>query len=220
MVSDSGICAGIGIISKNATDDNSISEIKRVTGLLQSNNYPVIEFWNHGYDHSRIVEKYEFDGPDYNYQFGHIQSAQNFFSKSLNFTCRSFGAPFNKTSTETASAINHFPEINVWMCYQKIENQHPKGWKDPDKEVIINTDKRIILDIEYASVYKFNSNEMIKNYKHDKKKPYVLIQLHPDAWKGKSFEEFGKLIHFYKSGNRAVFMTPYQYYEYLLKLDN
>jgi hypothetical protein len=220
IVSDSGICAGVGIIAKNVVTESTVSEIQRVSCILQANKYPVIEFWNHGYDHSRVNDKYEFDGTDYNYQFGHIQSAQNFFSKTLYFTCRSFGAPFNKTSTETATAINHFPEINVWMCYQKIENQYPNNWKDPNKKVIKATDEHIILDVDYASVYKFKSDEMIKNYKHDKKKPYILIQLHPNVWKKASFDEFEKLIHFYKSGNRAIFMTPFQYYEYLHKLNN
>jgi hypothetical protein len=167
-----------------------------------------------------VKEKYEFDGTDYHYQYSHIQSAQNFFTKTLSLTCRSFGAPFNKTSTETKSAITHFAEINVWMCYEKIENQYPSDWKDPNEKVILATDKHIILDVDYASVFKFNSYEMIKNYKQDKKKPYILIQLHPNLWKEKSFEEFEKLIHFYKSGNHAVFMTPFQYYEYLHELHN
>ncbi|HEY5593099.1 MAG TPA: hypothetical protein VIK55_19045 [Paludibacter sp.] len=217
MVADNDICAGVGVISKKVTTESSISEIQRISSLLQPNKFPIIEFWNHGYDHSHFNNKYEFKGTDYNFQFDHIQLAQNFFSKSLNFTCHSFGAPFNRTSKETASEITHFPEINVWMCYEKIENQYQKEWKDPNKRVINATDEHIILNVDYLYFFKFPAEKIMYNYNHDKTKPYILIQIHPAAWNDDSFKKFEQLIHFYKDGNRGIFMTPYQYYQYLHK---
>ena len=50
---DDSICASIGVISKNV-HENSIPEIQRISTLHQVNGSPVIEFWNHGYDHLNL----------------------------------------------------------------------------------------------------------------------------------------------------------------------
>jgi peptidoglycan/xylan/chitin deacetylase (PgdA/CDA1 family) len=218
MVIDNEICASIGIITKNVTTNESIEEIKRISNILQPNQFPIIEFWNHGYDHSRNGKVHEFQGTDILLQDNHIQLAQNFFSQSLNLTSKTFSAPFNKTSIETANALGHFPEIKVWMCYEKIENQYQKEWKDPNKKLITIADQRIMLNVDYLYVKSFPVEKIIDNYKYDKKKPYILIQIHPGGWDDSGFEKFKKLIDFFKTGNRAIFMTPFQYYQYLHKI--
>ena len=215
MVSDNGICAGIGVISKFVTTEGSISEIQRLSALKQSNNFPTIEFWNHGYDHSKVNDYTEFYKTSYEYQLNHIHMAQNFFTSRLHLTSNSFGAPFNRTSTETASALNDFPEINVWQYYEKIEKQYQKEWKDPNQRVINEIDQHIILNVDYLFLHNFPSEKVTHNYNHDKNKPYILVQIHPAYWDEKSFNKFEQFIHFYRNTNRAVFMTPYQYYLYL-----
>ena len=85
VVIDKEICASIGIISKPLSSKNSISEIRRISKIKQKNNFPVIEFWNHGYDHSKNGNKTEFYGTDFNYQLSHIQKSQDFFIDSSCF---------------------------------------------------------------------------------------------------------------------------------------
>jgi hypothetical protein len=52
IVSNNNICASIGVIPANITSSDSKSEIKRLSSLTQlGNNYPIIEFWSHGYSH-------------------------------------------------------------------------------------------------------------------------------------------------------------------------
>lgn len=218
MVEDNEICASVGIITKNVTTNESIEEIKRVSNILQPNKFPVIEFWNHGYDHYRNGKVHEFQGTDLLLQNNHIQYVQDFFILNLNLTSKTFSAPYNKTSEETANALRHFPEINVWMCYEKIENRYQKSWKDPKKKLITLTDLNIMLNVDYLYVNSFPIDKVISNYKYDKKKPYILIQIHPGGWDDSEFAKFKELIDFYKIGNRATFMTPYQYYQYLHKI--
>lgn len=215
IVDENQICAGIGVISKQLSTKNSISEIRRLSKIKQSNNFAVFEFWNHGFDHSKNGKETEFYGTNLEYQLNHIQKSQDFFIDSLQCISHSFGAPFNKTTSETASALKRYPDINVWMCYQKIEKEENNKWKDPKKKAIYSLDRFIILDVDYLYLMDFSIDNIKKNYDHDKTKPYILIQIHPERWNNKSFENFKKLIRFYKDQKRAVFMTPYQYYEFL-----
>ena len=216
VVIDKEICASIGIISKPLSSKNSISEIRRISKIKQKNNFPVIEFWNHGYDHSKNGNKTEFYGTDFNYQLSHIQKSQDFFIDSLQFVSHSFGAPFNKTNSVTEAALKKHPDINVWMRYQKNEKQNSNHyWKDPKRNVINSSDRNLILHVDYLSLKDFYMDRLQKNFNKDKNKPYILIQIHPQHWDNKSFDNFIKLISFYKDQKRGVFMTPYQYYKSL-----
>ena len=213
---DDSICAGIGVISKNV-HESSIPEIQKIANIKQKNGFPVVEFWNHGYDHLDLKansEITEFYNTDYNYQHTHIRLAQHFFSDTLHLTGHSFGAPHNRTKLITEGIIESFPEIKVWQHYGKIEQYTHTGWKDPKLRVIQETDNRIILSIDYLSLKSFNVESFEKNYSNDNKKPYIIIQIHPAAWNEEIFVKFESLIQFYKqSEHHATFMTPYQYYE-------
>jgi len=217
IVNDSGACAGIGIISKNVKTQTSLNEIRRVSALRQSNFFPVIEFWNHGWDHEDIANGTEFKGTDFKYQFEHLKKAQDFFKDSLHIICHSFGAPHNRTSPITLKVLEKFKEIHVWQLFRKIENETNKPWIDPDISAFKPSNNRLMLNIDYLYLYDFKIDRIIPNYKNDLKKPYIIIQLHPMNWDTQSFENFKEMIHFYKEKRRGVFMTPYQYYKYLKK---
>ncbi len=219
---DDSINAGIGIISKNV-HMSSVPEIQRVSDMKQKNGFPVVEFWNHGYDHVDLKEHdqvTEFYNTNYAYQHAHFELAQRFFSDTLHFTSHSFGAPHNRTTLLTETVVESFKEINIWQHYTKIEKYKHTGWKDPKFKVIGELDKHIILSIDYLSLKYLDIETMIKNYELDCKKPYLLIQIHPAGWDDEIFDKFKSLIQFYKQNHRAIFMTPYQYYQYLHKNSN
>ena len=214
---DDSICAGIGIISKNV-HESSIPEIRRISAINQINGSPVVEFWNHGYDHLNLKEKdkkTEFFNTSSDYQYDHFQLAQHFFSNSLHITCHAFGAPHNRSDNKTDSIINNFPEINVWQQYTKLEHYDRRVWKDPKHQMINSTDQHIVLSIDYLSLNSLNAIGFEKNFSSDNKKPYLLIQIHPAVWNDAMFDNFDKLVHFYKKKLNARFMTPYQYFNYL-----
>ena len=213
IVETKRISAGIGVIAQKITSQSAISEIKRITKIKQANQFPVIEFWNHGLDHIKRKGKGEFV-ESRSLQTERLIKSQKIIKKNSLLTSRSFGAPFNITTSTTADALESTPEINVWQCYQIHEKQDNPTWKDPKKSQISANDKHILLDVDYASVNNFDENKMIENFEKDKKKPYLLIQIHPNVWHEKHFQRFERLIDFYKNKN-ITFMTPYQYYEYL-----
>lgn len=219
---DDSINAGIGVISRNV-GINSVSEIRRISTVKQKNGYPIVEFWNHGYDHKSLKpndEQTEFYNTNFNYQHSHVSLAQHFFSDTLHLTSHSFGAPHNRTQLLTQDVVEKFPEINVWQHYGKTEKYNHSGWKDPKYKVIHETDKHLVLSIDYISYKRFNINDMMKNYNNDSKKPYIVIQIHPAAWDNETFEKFENIVHFYKESHRATFMTPYQYYNFLHTKNN
>jgi peptidoglycan/xylan/chitin deacetylase (PgdA/CDA1 family) len=207
------ISAGIGVIAQRVTSKGAISEIRRISEIKQSNEFPVIEFWNHGLDHIKRKGKGEFV-ESRSEQTERLIKSQQIIKKTSFLTSHSFGAPFNITTSTTADALESTPEISVWQCYQIHEKQNNPAWKDPKKGKISANDKHVMLDVDYASVNNFDENKIIENFDKDKKKPYVLIQIHPNVWHEKHFQRFERLIDFYKSKN-ITFMTPYQYYEYL-----
>lgn len=220
MVDDNKICASIGVIPAKISNEGSKAEIRKISFLKQVNNFAVIEFWNHGYNHSKNKLVTEFSGTDELSQINHIQLSQTFLYEVSQKTCHTFGAPFNHTSGVTSSALSNFPEINVWFSYQKNEKHFLNEWKDPDLKVINSIDQHLILNVDYLFLHGLPIGEAISNYDNDKKKPYIVIQFHPAKWSNLEFYKFEKLVHFYKENKRATFMTPYQYFRYLHKVYN
>lgn len=220
IVINDSICAGVGIISNNVKTESSLEEIKRLSLIKQYNKFPVIEFWNHGFDHSKVKDKTEFDGTNFDYQMNHIQMAQKYFNNKLQLTSHCFGAPFNRTDHVTDEVLKNFPEINIWLYYKRLENQNKPEWKNPKNEIINSNDHHIILNIDYHYFHGFPIDNILKNYNQDNNKPYIVIQIHPAMWNNDNFVDFEKLIHFYKQNHLATFMTPYQYYQFLHKKYN
>ncbi len=219
---DDSICAGIGVISNNVSNV-AITEIQRINNIKQKNGYPVVEFWNHGFDHKDLKphdEQTEFFNTNFNYQHAHFNLAQHFFTDSLHITSHTFGAPHNRTQLITEKVIEKFSEINVWQNYGKTEKYSHTDWKDPKYNVIHDTDQRIILSIDYLSLHNLNIGDIEKNYAIDSKKPYIVIQIHPAAWNDEIFQKFETIVQFYKQSHRATFMTPNQYYQFLHKKVN
>ena len=216
LINDS-ICAGVGIISNNVKTKSSIEEIKRLSLIKQYNQFPVIEFWNHGFDHSKVKDKTEFNGTNFDFQMSHIQMAQSYFYHTLQLTNHCFSAPFNRTDQVTDEVLKNFPEINIWLYYTRLETQTKLEWKNPKNEIIGFNDNHIILSIDYLYFRGFPVDEILNNFNQDNEKPYIVIQIHPAIWKNEDFVDFEKLIHFYKQNHLATFMTPYQYFQFLHK---
>ena len=219
IIKDS-INASIGIIPRKVKTIGSIFEIQRVSNLKQSdNNSSIIDFWVHGYDHSLTNKIAEFQTNNLNYQIDHIRKAQKFFSDTLHISNNAFGAPFNSTTNITYLALKNFPEINIWMCFQRTEKQYHEEWKDPNRQVIKKSDKNLLLNVTYENLWKSPTADIIHNFANDKKRAYILIQIHPDNWNDSVFEDFEELVYFYKM-NHVTFMTLNQYYNYLQNKDN
>jgi len=216
MIIDDSINASIGVIPRHVKTNGSITEIIRISNLKNTNNLPIIEFWAHGYDHSNKGKIPEFQTNSLDYQIDHIRKAQKFFLDTLNISNNIFSTPFNTSSINTYLALKNFTDINIWMCYQKNEIQFHPEWKDPNLQVIKKSDKNILLNVTYISLGKFSTSDIINNFEIDKKRAYIIIQVHPAFWNEATYDNFEKLIYFYKM-KKVIFMTPNQYFNFLHK---
>jgi hypothetical protein len=174
-----------------------------------------------------IRQVVEFSGTPKIFQESHIQFAQQYFQDTLRRRNHTFGAPFNGSDAHTNASISNFNDINVWLLYLPIlQNGRNVGGNDvyPDhhwknaKLGLGAKDNHMFLNIDrtyYNSYDKFSAQPIIDNYPTDSSAPYIMLQIHPNAWHDPSFfQDLDRLIKFYKS-NDAVFMTPYQYFRYL-----
>jgi peptidoglycan/xylan/chitin deacetylase (PgdA/CDA1 family) len=207
----------IGIISKNMTSAATKARVKELALSRNNDGKLLIQFWNHGYDHSRINKIEEFKTPDLAYQIEHIQLAQEFLKDSLDIDCDTFSTPYNESSVITFDALKLFPKIKIWMCYQQQEKQFHSSWIDPNLNKLNAGYAQILLDVHCLSV-NYVPTKSVKLYlERNKQLSYLVIQIHPNVWKDQEFNDYKALIEYLKL-KKMNFMTPHEYYDYLVSL--
>jgi len=168
------IKANIGIIGNSLLFDDE--------GYFQwiKSNEKYIEYFNHGFLHRQFNfdgETYqEFCGTSKEYQLKLINYTNQLAREKLKIELVSFGAPYNATDKNTSLALN---KTNIKTAYF-LSNDF-KG---------INLKDR--LDIEIP-VHCPNFHEFKKNFIQ---KDHAVIQIHPNSWEEKHFNEFEKMIKF------------------------
>lgn len=214
VVETNTICAGIGVISSHVTDSTSIQRIRHLALLKQRGGDAIIEFWNHGYDHSGDNNQTEFWGTSVEDQIKHIQKSQQFFTDSLGIKCVTFSTPFNRTSAETYQALSYFPEIKILMTARKTEIYEPYKWVEiRGKEETLQS-PYIRLNILFLSVKNVPLTQIKQHIHSVAPNGCVVVQIHPNLWDNKDFTDFQKMIDLFKR-KHVQFMTPQQYYAYL-----
>ncbi|MBP1663599.1 MAG: polysaccharide deacetylase [Bacteroidetes bacterium] len=220
ILQQNDISAAAGVSTKLVVSNHAeILNIRELSALRRSDNQPLIEFWNHGYDHAGDNgDSPEFDNSDVDLQKKHLQIAQRFFSDSLHFTAKTFSAPHNRSTAATLHALSGFPELNVIMRYKMHEKYSLKRpWIDPNKKKCKPGDK-ICLNITYQYLFDIPSTDVENYFKARKKENYLLIQLHPNPWDDNDFNDFQNMISFLKEKN-VKFMTPDEYFQYLNRIN-
>ncbi len=219
MTIDNNIASSIGVISNNMTEKATIEKVKEWSVLKNVKGESNFEFWDHGYDHSNTNNIYEFNGTDLASQIDDLKRSQNFFKDSLGLICSTFSAPYNQSSNVTFEALKLFPEIKIWICYQRIEKQSHSSWINPNFSSVKYKQSHILLDIKVEAVYHIPINSVKSFFNANKFAPYLVIQIHPNAWTDNDFSDFQTLIDFLKT-KHVIFMTPVQYFNYLTNEKN
>lgn len=195
------IKASIGLIANSIENGNS-KYIDILKSLSHNNNF---EIWNHGYDHT--VQKVnengvvynEFKNSPYEYQLEHLRKAQDLVKEKIGYVMHTFGAPGNGIDNNTILALEQFEEIKVW--YFGIEGS---------SKLVIKRNG----EIEYP-VLNPVFNDFVQKY--NPQLEYIALQIHPNAWDDKKFEEFNKITD-YLINNKATFINPNEYHLYLENL--
>ncbi len=164
------------------------------------------EIWHHGYCHCKPmmegVERREFRGMDYSYQYDHLWRAHQLAKEKLDITFRTFGAPYNSTDAHTARALDSLPEIKIWL------------YKETDAFTSKHVLRRIPeVNIEYP-VHVPDFAKFKEGYEEYKGSDLLVIQGHPRSWVDDPdrFDNFRRIILFLKS-EKVNFITPYEYYQ-------
>ena len=144
----------------------------------------------------------EFKGNEESEQYDSLMRTQILAKERLGISLVSFGAPFNATDGNTASALAHIPEIKIWMF----------------KETDVATGKKQLirapqLNIE-SPVHTPNYEKFVTEFPNYEDRAIITIQGHPRSWADnpKRWEDFTKIIQFLKKQN-IKFTTPRQLLE-------
>ncbi|UCF64393.1 MAG: DUF2334 domain-containing protein [bacterium] len=189
------IKASLGLIGNSLESGNTLycAYIKTVI------NSGYFEIWNHGYNHllnsidNEGQTVCEFYGTSYEFQKDHIVRTQNLAKEKLGITLHTFGAPGNAYNENTLKALEEVPDIKIWYF----------GLEDFSRLAL-----RRLGEIEYIVGFP-DFDRFMTNY--DPEKLYLVLQIHPNNWDEKMFEEFNKIIEFLIQNN-VTFINPYEYY--------
>ena len=198
-INNKNITASVGIIG-NSLDKGSDEYFSLIKSYYFSSN---IEFWNHGYTHDRGSYENgelfsEFYNTPLNYQYEHLIKSQGLFKSKLKITSHTFGASYDHTDQNTIKALNKINDIKVWF----------NGDLTSTKQIF-----RIGFAVEQP-VGVPNYTTFISNYNPEDN--YFILQLHPNNWDEKMFNDFTKIIDFLIN-EESTFIKPYEYYLLLNK---
>lgn len=154
-----------------------------------------IEFWNHGIDHKRYdkdgTSTYEFSGSGYEHQYQHIRQSQELSEVKLGKCFTTFGAPYNKTDTDTQKALDQFPELRVWLFPSTPHSATSSR---------ICLDRIQALNIEYP-VHHPVLYHLWNNLLFHEGEDVIVLQGHPRSWNDKRFSQFEMIVDYLKANN-------------------
>ncbi len=118
LILEKEVPAAIGIIGNSLEKGNE----DYFEWIRERNESGFFEFWNHGFDHSRILrdgqEIYEFSKSPLQDQVTTLRKTQDLAREKLGIEFVTFGAPYNRIDQQTATALEEFPEIRFWLYGQ------------------------------------------------------------------------------------------------------
>lgn len=194
------IQASIGLVT-DSLENGSEAYYDWIRDLHDSGR---IEFWHHGYDHSRErgVSKptwWEFRNTDYDHQKLHFERGMELAEEKLGITFRTFGSPYNANDATTVQVLEENSDLRIWLYPPDIPSS-----KRPLKRIgALNIEKPVgVISFEpFAS-----------NYADYVDEPVLVLQCHPGNWDEASWSEFKKIVGFLKAEG-ASFTTPKGYFD-------
>lgn len=153
---------------------------------------PIVELWNHGYDHKKVKldgkTATEFRGTPFDFQQWHLQRAQELMDSVTGTYPVTFGAPYNHIDSVTSQVLNGIPEIKIWLYADSVEFPNAK------QHLIKRIDP---LNIEYP-VQIPNFYQLWNNLYFYRDASFIVIQGHPKSWDNKQFEQFTHMVTYIK----------------------
>jgi hypothetical protein len=162
-----------------------------------------IEFWHHGYDHSRDPAQtpawWEFKHTDYAWQKSHFEQGMDLAEEKLGIIFRTFGAPYNQTDLTTVQVLKENPNLRIWL-YPQTTAGSTKLIMPRISAVNIEQATGVVVYAPFAANYPTYSGEDV-----------LVLQCHPSQWDDNSWLEFIQIVDYLKADG-ATFTTPTAYH--------
>jgi len=200
---DKNIKTNVGLVA-NSLDpdypwpgDNQWSEFVQYS--LEVYDTGLVDFFNHGYDHSGEGEDdwTEFYNRPYDWQKEHLELANELAYEVLGITMVAFGAPFNGLDDTTVDVIDESSVTQLWVYGPPSVSEKP----------VLD---RITGEIEPYSVGDPDFEGFLEGY--DAEAEYAVLQHHPNFPEFEDhFGEFERIID-YLIDHETTFLTFTEYY--------
>lgn len=194
-VIENNLSACLGVIGNTIKKAND-KFLYQVNDIEKSGNF---ELFNHGYNH--FLGKWflksisEFKNTPLWYQQKNILKTQDIGKSELGIIFRTFGAPGNAIDHNTKTALERNNELEVWFFGIQ-----------PSTQFVLN---------RYTNAEYPTSNPNFIRFKESFKneRDYTVLQLHPHSWDKNQFNEFKKIINYFKEKQESFrFITAYNYF--------
>ncbi|UKT64951.1 DUF2334 domain-containing protein [Pedobacter mucosus] len=188
--------ASYGVIA-NRLDGSAKSLLNDIISAVDNQGNRMVEIWNHGLNHSKNGDVFEFKNSTFNEQLQHLDSAHFLVQKDLGVSMTTFGAPYNATDSVCLRVINEHKN------YKKIFFSSVKVEFETNFERLNNN---VPMEIETG---KPDFDFFIKSY--NKYPAYlssnIILQGHPPYWTDEGFAEFKKILDFLDS-KKCIYVLP------------
>ena len=185
LIMEKKVPASIGIIGNSL----EVGKEDYFEWIRERNESGYFEFWNHGFDHSRIMqadlEIYEFSNSSLSDQVRTLRKTQDLAREKLGIEFVTFGAPYNRIDQNTVTALEEFPEIGIWL-YGRTGAKTTK--------VLPRTPT---VGIEYP-VHQPVFYHFWNNFYFRSAEPVITIQGHPNSWSESRLREFEMIVDYLK----------------------
>ena len=199
-----GIKVGLGVVVESIVGNAAIT-----TYLQDQQAMGDVEFWNHGWDHSRDPatdppQYYEFKGTGLASQQTHFNDAQAGLFSATGRHATTFGTPYNQFDVDTVTIMTTRPSC---ACFSPTLPRMREPWDSsiawrPWESLLKHHGKPVA-----SSFIAANPNGPAGP---------VSLQFHPDAFSAADLAEYVQIIQFLQ-GKGYTFMLPAEYVAALAK---
>ncbi len=193
---DLGIKVSLGVIVKSIAGNATTA-----TYMQQQQAIGDVEFWNHGWDHSRNADKtvFEFKNSGLASQQTHFADAQAGILTATGRDPIAFGAPYNATDADTMTVMNNTPAVRLFFTYSSTTARN---------QGLVSRVETMGIISEKATGDPLAS-DFITKYPNGPDGP-VSLQFHPPAFNAADLAEYVKIVEFLQ-GKGYTFMLPAEY---------
>ncbi len=180
-----GIPASLGICCKSLEWGNQkYVEWLKANARANGGNF---DYWQHGWTHQMNIKwtdgntyLAEYGIPDYVYQKGNFDKAQNVFKEKTGLVLDGFCAPCGMITEETRRLLREHEEIKTWL-YGDMER--------PEGKFSFRRTCNLECRVGVVEIAPF-----VNQYKSQRTRDYIMLQGHPFMWSDESFAAFGRIL--------------------------